>query len=144
MKGHHVGMEIRGSVALVTGAAAETGRTIAARLAALGAAVAVADRDREAGDATARAIAAEHGRARCVAADVTKPGDVRRMLAFAEEELGGQQVLVDNAGGGGHIEPHFPDAEPADRPTLALNLTGAVLARSSRSRRCAAPGAAPS
>ena len=144
MKGHHVGMEIRGSVALVTGAAAETGRTIAARLAALGAAVAVADRDREAGDATARAIAAEHGRARCVAADVTKPGDVRRMIAFAEEELGGLQVLVNNAGGG-HIEPHFPDAEPADwQATLALNLTGAVLARSSRSRRCAAPGAAPS
>ena len=144
MKGHHVGMEIRGSVALVTGAAAETGRAIAARLAALGAAVAVADRDREAGDATARAIAAEHGRARFVAADVTKPGDVRRMIAFAEEQLGGLRILVNNAGGGGHIEPHFPDAEPADRPTLALNLTSAVLARSSRSRRCAAPGAAPS
>ena len=122
-------MEIRGSVALVTGAAAETGRAIAARLAALGAAVAVADRDRGAGEETARAIAAEHGRARFVPADVTQPGDVRRMIAFAEEPLGGLRILVNNAGGGGHIEPHFPDAEPAGwQATLALNLTGAMLA----------------
>ena len=51
------------------------------------------------------------------------------MVAFAERELGWPQVLVNNAGGGGHVEPHFPDAGP-DRwqATLDLNLRGAMLA----------------
>lgn len=51
------------------------------------------------------------------------------MVAFAEQGLGGPQILVNNAGGGGHIEPHFPDAEPEQwQSTLDLNLRGAMLA----------------
>ena len=51
------------------------------------------------------------------------------MVAFAERELGRPRILVNNAGGGGHVEPHFPDADP-DRwqATLDLNLRGAMLA----------------
>ena len=51
------------------------------------------------------------------------------MIGFAERELGGLHILVNNAGGGGHVEPHFPDAEPDQwRATLELNLGGAMLA----------------
>ena len=46
------------------------------------------------------------------------------MIASAEPE-----ILVNNAGGGGHVEPHFPDATPADwGATLDLNLRGPMLA----------------
>jgi NAD(P)-dependent dehydrogenase (short-subunit alcohol dehydrogenase family) len=111
-------MDPRGRVALVTGAAAGTGRAIAARLAAEGAAVVVADVDREGGEAAARAIGGGF-----VLADITSPEDVRRMLEV------GPQILVNNAGGGGHVEPHFPDADPADwGATLDLNLRGPMLA----------------
>jgi NAD(P)-dependent dehydrogenase (short-subunit alcohol dehydrogenase family) len=122
-------MEIRGSVALVTGAAAGTGRAIALRLGADGALVVVADVNALAGQETAREIEAQGGSARFVRADVTSGDDVRRMVAFAEQELGGLQILVNNAGGGGHVEPHFPEADPDQwQATLDLNLRGAMLA----------------
>lgn len=122
-------MEVRGSVALVTGAAAGTGREISLRLGADGALVVVADIDPQAGQETARAIEAQGGSACFVRADVTSGDDVRRMVAFAEQELGGPQILVNNAGGGGHVEPHFPDADPEQwQATLDLNLRGAMLA----------------
>jgi hypothetical protein len=39
------------------------------------------------------------------------------------------RILVNNAGGGGHVEPHFPMAEPEEwGATLDLNLRGAMLA----------------
>jgi 3-oxoacyl-[acyl-carrier protein] reductase len=60
---------------------------------------------------------------------VTSSDDVHAMVAFPERELGGLQVLVSNASGGGHIEPHFPDAGPPEwRTTLELNLGGAMVA----------------
>jgi NAD(P)-dependent dehydrogenase (short-subunit alcohol dehydrogenase family) len=122
-------VEVQGSVALVTGAAAETGRAIALRLAAEGAAVVVADIDEQSGRETAEAIEANGGRATFTRADVTSDEDVAGMLAFAREWQGGPEILVNNAGGGGHIEPHFPDARPAQwGATLDLNLRGPMLA----------------
>jgi NAD(P)-dependent dehydrogenase (short-subunit alcohol dehydrogenase family) len=122
-------MEVRGSVALVTGAAAGTGRAIALRLGDDGARVVVADVDSQAGQETVRAIELQGGSARFVRADVTSSDDIRRMVVFAEQELGGLQILVNNAGGGGHAEPHFPDADPDQwQATLDLNLRGAMLA----------------
>ena len=73
-------MEVHGSVALVTGAAAETGRAIALRLADEGAAVVVADIDEHAGRETVRAIEANGGSASFVRADMTGEADVARML----------------------------------------------------------------
>lgn len=122
-------MEVRGSVALVTGAAAGTGREISLRLGADGAAVIVADVDPHAGEDTVREIEERGGMARFVRADVTSDDDVRRMVSFAEHELGRLRILVNNAGGGGHVEPHFPDAAPEQwQATLDLNLRGAMLA----------------
>jgi len=43
---------------------------------------------------------------------------IRRLIETAEP-----QILVNNAGGGGHIPPHFPDATPEQwSVTLYLNL----------------------
>jgi NAD(P)-dependent dehydrogenase (short-subunit alcohol dehydrogenase family) len=122
-------VEVRDSVALVTGAAAETGRAIALRLAREGAAVVVADIDERSGRETVGAIEANGGSAAFVRADMTSDDDVAGMLTFAEEWGGGPQILVNNAGGGGHIEPHFPDATPAQwSSTLDRNLRGPMLA----------------
>jgi NAD(P)-dependent dehydrogenase (short-subunit alcohol dehydrogenase family) len=122
-------VELRGEVALVTGAASGTGRAVSLRLAAEGAFVVVADIDDEGGQDTVRAIDAAGGSASYVRADITDDGDVRNMVAFADQGRCGPRLLVNNAGGGGHVEPHFPDASPAQwGATLDLNLRGAMLA----------------
>jgi NAD(P)-dependent dehydrogenase (short-subunit alcohol dehydrogenase family) len=122
-------MEVRGRVGVVTGGAAGTGRAIAQRLAADGALVVVADVDTREGHQTARIIETQGGRAWFVDADMTSDEQVRRLVGFAEHKVGGLHVLVNNAGGGGHVEPQFPDAEPDQwRATLELNLGGAMLA----------------
>jgi NAD(P)-dependent dehydrogenase (short-subunit alcohol dehydrogenase family) len=115
-----------GGVAVVTGAAAGTGRAIALRLAAEGARVVVADVDPAGGHETVTRIEARGGRAEFVRADMTRDEDVAALIAGAGDGL---RVLVNNAGGGGHLPPHFPDATPAQwSATLALNLRGAMLA----------------
>jgi NAD(P)-dependent dehydrogenase (short-subunit alcohol dehydrogenase family) len=116
-------VEIAGGVAVVTGAAAGAGREIALRLADEGALVVVADVDAVRGEA----VAAEIGRgARFVHADIRATRDVQHMVGSAGERL---RILVNNAGGGGHVEPHFPMAEPEEwGATLDLNLRGAMLA----------------
>jgi NAD(P)-dependent dehydrogenase (short-subunit alcohol dehydrogenase family) len=114
-------MEIEGRVAVVTGAAVGTGRAIALALAAAGADVVASDVDEEVGMET---VTEAEGRMWFVRADMTVPDDVRRLIASA-----GPQILVNNAGGGGHIPPHFPEATPEQwGATLELNLHGPMLA----------------
>ncbi len=114
-------MDIAGQVAVVTGAGAGTGRAIALRLAAAGAIVTVADADPAGGEETVAAIG---GRARFVPADMTIAGDVHGLIESAQPT-----ILVNNAGGGGHIPPHFPEATPAQwGAVLDLNLRAPMLA----------------
>ena len=110
-------------MAIVTGAAVGTGRAIAERLAAEGARVLVADVDERGGEETVARIGADRGR--FVRADMRDAADVERLIAGADR----LRVLVNNAGGGGHVPPHFPEATPAQwGATLDLNLTSAMLA----------------
>jgi NAD(P)-dependent dehydrogenase (short-subunit alcohol dehydrogenase family) len=122
-------VDLEGRTAVVTGAAAGAGRAIAQRLGREGAAVVVADLDPEQGRQTVKSIRAEGGRARLVRADVRVGGDVQHLVEVAERAHDGLDVLVNNAGGGGHVEPHFPVASPLQwGATLDLNLRGAMLA----------------
>src|SRR5581483_6138508 len=82
-----------GRTALVTGGAGGIGSATVRRLAAEGARVAVADLDEEG----ARAIAGEVDGV-AVTLDVTDVESVRAGVSRAAEELGGLQVLVNNAG----------------------------------------------
>jgi NAD(P)-dependent dehydrogenase (short-subunit alcohol dehydrogenase family) len=119
-------VELEEKVALVTGAGAGIGRAVALRLAHGGAAVVIADVDEEAASSVVREIRSEGERAACIVADVASEADVSRMIDFAEDEFGGLDVLVNNAGG--VEEPYFPEGEPEHwGGTLDLNLRGVML-----------------
>jgi NAD(P)-dependent dehydrogenase (short-subunit alcohol dehydrogenase family) len=80
--------------ALVTGATSGLGRAIAFQLARDGFEVIVHGRDAARGAETVDAIIAEGGRARFVAADLSNPADLRRLV----EDIGDIDILVNNAG----------------------------------------------
>jgi NAD(P)-dependent dehydrogenase (short-subunit alcohol dehydrogenase family) len=119
-------VELEEKVALVTGAGAGIGRAVALRLVHEGAVVVIADVDEEAGSSVVREIRSEGEQAACIVADVASGADVSRMIAVAEVEFGGLDVLVNNAGG--VTEPYFPDGEPEHwGRALDLNLRGVML-----------------
>jgi 3-oxoacyl-[acyl-carrier protein] reductase len=85
---------LAGRRAIVTGAGRGIGAAIAGALAQAGAAVAICDIDEGVAEAAA-AIDGEVIGARC---DVASSEDVDRFVAWAAGELGGLDVLVNNAG----------------------------------------------
>jgi NAD(P)-dependent dehydrogenase (short-subunit alcohol dehydrogenase family) len=111
-------VEVRGKIAIVTGAAAGIGRAVATALATEGAAVVLADVDNDEG----RRAAEELG-GRFVHADVLVDDNLRALVAAAE----GLEILVNNAGGA--PGPNYPEAsiEHWSR-TLELNLRSTMVA----------------
>jgi 3-oxoacyl-[acyl-carrier protein] reductase len=90
--------KLDGRVAIVTGAASGIGRGIADAFAEEGAAVAVADKNEQGGREVADAIVARGGRAVAVQVDVTDEALIAAMVEGVLAELGGIDVLVNNAG----------------------------------------------
>ncbi|WP_232667104.1 SDR family NAD(P)-dependent oxidoreductase [Pseudonocardia sp. TRM90224] len=115
-------MELHGLRALVTGAGTGIGRAIAERVAADGAIVHVSDVDAAGAAETVRRVRAAGGRAEPRIADLLVPAE---LAALAAEPV---DLLVNNAGGGGHIPPSYPNAPPAEwSATLELNLRVPLL-----------------
>lgn len=86
-------------VAIVTGGAQGLGAALCERLAREGAHVVVADLNLEGAEATAAAIAAQHGRrALAVQVDVTDEAQVAAMVDRAVAEFGRLDILISNAG----------------------------------------------
>lgn len=83
---------------MVTGAGSGIGRAIAAGLARRGDQVVVSDARLGAAQETAEAIVGEGGSAVAVECDVTDAAAVEELMARAAAELGGLDVLVNNAG----------------------------------------------
>ena len=90
---------VRDKIALITGAAQGLGAAIASRLAVEGATVLLTDINEEGVRDQAERINREYpGRATARVQDVTSEGDWRTILDVADQELGGLNVLVNNAG----------------------------------------------
>ena len=101
-------MNIKGKAAVVTGAGGGgSGRAIARRLARDGAQVVVSDIDEEGALKTVEAIRAEGGRAVSFRADVKNESDIKALIALAEKQYGGLDILVNNASGPGY-HPEAP------------------------------------
>ncbi|WP_304618036.1 SDR family NAD(P)-dependent oxidoreductase [Paracoccus sp. (in: a-proteobacteria)] len=132
-------MQIKDSVALVTGAASGLGEATARRLAGQGAKVVVLDRDAEA----AARVAAEIG-GLGQGADVTDPAAIEAAFAAAEDRFGTPRIVVNCAGIGtaGRILPRDGDLNlAAFARTINVNLIGTynVLAIAARAMAAAAP-----
>jgi len=90
--------QLDGEVALVTGASSGIGRAVATTLAADGAAVAVAARREERLEDLVDEIETDGGTALAVPTDVTDTDAVHEMIATTRAELGGLDILINNAG----------------------------------------------
>ena len=91
-------MRLADKVALITGGASGIGRATALCFAREGAAVAVADLDEGRGRAVAEAIVGEGGRAIFVRCDVSQAADCLRAVEQTVGQLGGLDILINNAG----------------------------------------------
>lgn len=118
--------DLRGKIAIVTGASRGIGRSIAESYADAGAKVALASRKQEALDAVAESIRTTGGVAAAIAAH---NGDREALNALVDETIkrfGKLDILVNNAA----TNPHFGSILEADdshwRKTIEVNLMGNV------------------
>ena len=119
-------MDLRGAVAVVTGASAGIGEATALALARAGARVVLAARRLERLESLAERIAAGGGEALPVRCDVTLRSDLEELAARTDEAYGRCDVLVNNAGipGGGPF--HELSVEQIER-VVRVNLLGVML-----------------
>ena len=89
---------LAGKVALVSGSGRGIGRAVALKLARHGATVVVNDLDDAPGEAVVAEIRAAGGEAVAVNGDVTAPGFADRFVGTAVNQLGGLDIIVNNAG----------------------------------------------
>jgi 3-oxoacyl-[acyl-carrier protein] reductase len=93
--------DLTGRRALITGSAQGLGAAVARRLHADGAAVAIADIQRDAAERFAEELSGRGPQAAAVTAvqiDVTETDSIRSAIATVGAELGGLDILVNNAG----------------------------------------------
>ncbi len=111
-------------VAVVTGAAAGIGQSIAARLARTDHAVAIVDVDAEAAEQAAKQLSAQGARVIACPADVSDRAAVDQALTTVRNQLGPIEVLVNNAAVAWR-DPFLEMSLERWNQALAINLTGA-------------------
>lgn len=120
-------MNLDGKAALVTGGGTGVGRATCLALAERGCAVLVNySRSREGAEQTAAAAAAKGVKALAVRADVSRDEECRKLVDEAVRELGGLDVLVNNAGTTRFIDHRkLADVTDEDWDTiLGVNVKG--------------------
>ncbi|SHK52785.1 3-hydroxybutyrate dehydrogenase [Shimia gijangensis] len=118
--------QLQGKVAIVTGAGAGIGKTIAAKFAAEGAIVCIADINGDTAEAVSNEICAGGGKAVGVQMDVTNEQEVTAVVDDLAGRFGHIDVLVANAGIQ-HID-EIADVSFADwKRVLSVHLDGSFL-----------------
>jgi len=119
--------ELRGQVAIVTGAGRGLGRATALALARARARVGVVARSEEQLAETVRDVTEAGGEALAVVVDVCDAAAVQRMAREVERILGPVDLLVNNAGTMGPLGPIW-EADPGDWwHSIEVNLRGPYL-----------------
>jgi NAD(P)-dependent dehydrogenase (short-subunit alcohol dehydrogenase family)/pimeloyl-ACP methyl ester carboxylesterase len=118
--------DVRGKLALVTGAGAGIGRATAVELARHGAdTVVIVDRDLEAAEKTATAVREAGAGAAAYQADVSDDSAMNALAGQVNDEHGVVDILVNNAGIG--MAGRFLETTPAHWDNiLAVNLRGVL------------------
>lgn len=115
-----------GKVAIITGGASGIGRASAMLFAREGARVAVADVDRDGGEAVAAAITSEGGAAAFIPCDVIDAGDTVRLARATVDRYRQIDILFNNAGIAGVGSVEETDERLWDR-VMAVNVKGMFL-----------------
>ena len=117
-------MELKGKVALITGAASGIGESTALLFAKEGARVFLTDIDNEKGEKLAKKINEDGGEAVFFKADISKAQDSENIVNQAVKKFGKLDIAVNNAGVGGPQHPvgEYP-VEGWDK-VIAINLSG--------------------
>ena len=118
--------DLTGKVAIVTGGNGGIGLGMARGLADAGANVAVVGRNEEKSQTAVADLRARGVKAIAVTADVTDKAAVADMVARVQSDLGGINILVNNAGINIRKAPHSLDAEEW-HSVIDTNLTSAFL-----------------
>src|SRR6185312_14897822 len=91
-------MRIKGKVAIVTGGSSGIGKETAKRLVAEGASVLLSGKDEAKLQSAAREIGGTASQVRYLAGDIAKPATGAALVERAEQDFGGLDILVSNAG----------------------------------------------
>jgi NAD(P)-dependent dehydrogenase (short-subunit alcohol dehydrogenase family) len=116
--------EFRDKVALVTGGASGIGAAIARMLAARGAKVVVADRDREGADGVVASIEAGNGMAIAHEVNIGDAIEVAAMVEAAVRHYGALHLAVNNAGISGASAPTADYPLESWKSVIDINLNG--------------------
>ncbi len=121
---------LAGRIALVTGASRGIGVGIAKCLAAEGATVAVAARNRSGLEETCKAIEVAGGKALAVPTDVSVEAQVREMVSATARALGPIDFLINNAGvhGDDDWSDHYPEETRDWEKAFRVNTLSRVWA----------------
>ena len=119
-------MDLKGKVAIVTGARRGMGKSHALKLADAGAKVVVSDISQEECQLVVDEIKKNRGEAIAVKCDVTKKGEVENMVKKAVDKWGKVNILVNNAGIC-QFKPFLELTEEEWDRTLNINLKGYFL-----------------
>ncbi|OGZ24140.1 MAG: hypothetical protein A2896_02395 [Candidatus Nealsonbacteria bacterium RIFCSPLOWO2_01_FULL_43_32] len=129
-------MSLKGKVAIITGARRGMGRAHALALARAGAKAVVSDISLADCKKVVKEIEKAEGQALAVQCDVTKQGEVNKMVEAAVKEWGKVDILVNNAG----IAQFCPFLEMTEEiwdRTLAINLKGYFLCAQAAAKQMA-------
>ena len=124
---------------LVTGAGSGIGRAVCLAFAKEGGAVAGADMNLEAAQATAQNVTSADGKACALQLDVTQPDSVNAVVESTGKELGGIDILVNSAGVReivAFLELSFAEWQRV----ISTNLSGTFLCSQAAARKMIAQG----
>src|SRR6266540_3899998 len=120
-------LPLDGKIAMITGGSRGVGLATARRLAGLGASLALVAREAARLDAVCGAIQASAGRPLPLVADVRDEGEMHLAVERTERELGGLDVLINNAASG-RYGPVAEFAVADWRAVIETNLSGVFIA----------------